>query len=49
MNSDPGIRYKVFQGDGESYAESLKRKAHASRVIIEEALYFAESAYNQSR
>ncbi len=49
MQSDPSIRFKVFQGDGDSYSESLKRKAHASRVIIEEALYFAESAYNQSR
>jgi hypothetical protein len=48
MQSDPSVRFKVFQGDGDSYAETLKRKAHASRVIIEEALYFAESAYNQS-
>jgi hypothetical protein len=42
---DPSARLKVFKGDEEAYMKSLSNRAWASRLIIEEALYFAELAF----
>ncbi len=43
--SDPRAKEKIFKGDREAYLDSVRDRAWMSRLIIEDALFFAESAF----
>ncbi len=44
---NPGANLRIFKGNREAYLDSLRDRAWASRLIIEDVLYFAESAFKK--